>query len=318
MGILDEQPSQELADSGLIADGVTARDTYDSLQSPTKAAAGGALMLGLANPALLPVGIAAGAMGGQFDNMGSAYELTAGTSIGTAWDAYNQISSGDYAAGIPNALIVGADVVGAIGDPIAAVAGQLVGWMMEHLEPLRMVLHGLTGEPAIVQGYADTWDNIAKRLEGQYAAIGEAVNGQEHWKGDGADAYRKAAANTQGALSGAYAGAMAVKDAALKMKDVVASVRNMVRDILADLAGSLVSAAVKCLIPPLAVTAIPAAISTIAKAAMDIAGKVSRLALVVTRLIAVLIDLGEALNQIEQSNGQNSGSVQPKGEKIGS
>lgn len=312
MGILDEQPSKELADSGLIDDGITARDTYDSLQSPTKAAAGGALMLGLANPAMLPVGIAAGAMGGQFDNMGSAYELTAGTSIGTAWDAYNQISSGDYAAGIPNALIVGADVVGAIGDPIAAVAGQLAGWMMEHLEPLRMVLHGLTGEPAIVESYANTWGNIAERLENQYGAIGEAVNGQTHWKGDAAEAYRKAAANVQASLSGAYAGANAVKEAAMKMKDVVASVRNMVRDILADLAGSLVSAAVKCLVPPLAVTAIPAAIANIAKAAMDIAGKVSRLALVITRLIAVLIDLGESLNQIEQANRQSS-SVPPPG-----
>lgn len=287
------------SDNELVADGTDLRDNYDSLQSPLKAAGGAALIAGLGNPALLPVGVAAGAMTGQFDNMGDAYALSQGTSISTAWDAYNQIQSGDWASAITSIVAVGADVFGAMVDPIAAVAGQLAGWMMEHLEPLRMVLHGLTGNPDMVGAYGQTWTNIAGRMTQQRTAYEQRVLDETAgWQGLGGDAYKVAAGRTIEMCAGAAIGAAGLSEAATKMKDVVGALRSLVRDLIADLVGELVSIAIRAATVVLAPSAVATALAQIAKVGIKVADGVTRLALVISRLAIVLVDLGQAIAEI--------------------
>src|SRR5690606_29457094 len=56
------------------------------------------------------------------------------------------------------------DILAFCGDPIGYVAGQLLSWMLEHVEPLRMVLDGLAGNPAMIKSYAASWESIATEM----------------------------------------------------------------------------------------------------------------------------------------------------------
>lgn len=296
---VNDDPS---SDNSLVDSKTDSTNQYDALQSGTNASAGLALVASTLSPAALAVTVPAGAATGQFDNMGSGTELAQGTSVSTVIDAVNQVKSEDWASALASGSALASDVVGAIADPIGAVAGQLIGWMLEHVEPLRMVLHQLTGNPDMVQGYADTWTNISGRMaeqgEDYLNRVPEDVG---DWVGAGGDAYRKSAVATIQLCAGAVEGADAVSSAAAKMKDVVGSVRTAVRDILADLAGGLVSAAIQAATGVLAPSAVKTIITRIAKAGVDIANWVTKLTLVISRLSAVIADLVQALDELEQA-----------------
>lgn len=299
MSIIGDDPS---TDNELVDDKTDVSNQYDMLRSDASAAAGLALVASSLSPAMLAVTVPVGAATGQFDNMGSGTELAQGTSVATVIDAVNQVKSGDWASVVASGAALGADALGAVADPIGAVAGQLIGWMLEHVEPLRLVLHQLSGKPDMVQGYADTWTNISGRLaeEGQ-EYLDRVPRETGDWIGPGGDAYRKSAVETIQLAAGAAQGVDAVSAAAAKMKDVVASVRAAVRDILADLAGALVSAAIQAATVVLAPGAVKTILTRIATAGIKIAGWVTTLTVVITRLAGVITDLVQALDDLERA-----------------
>ncbi|PXY23021.1 hypothetical protein DI005_23300 [Prauserella sp. PE36] len=297
--IVSDDPS---SDNPLVDSKTDATNQYDMLQSDASAAAGLALVASSLSPAALAVTVPLGAATGQFDNLGSGTELAQGTSVSTVIDAVNQVKSGDWASALASGSALASDVLGAVADPIGAVAGQLIGWMLEHVEPLRMVLHQLTGNPDMVQGYADTWTNISGRMAEQGEDYLKRVPDETgDWSGEGGDAYRASAVSTIQLCAGAAQGADAVSSAAAKMKDVVAAVRTAVRDILADLAGGLVSAAIQAATVVLAPGAVKTIITRIAKAGIDIANWITKLAVVISRLSAVIVDLLQALDELERA-----------------
>ncbi|GAA1213568.1 hypothetical protein [Prauserella alba] len=298
--IISDDPS---SDNPLVDDATDSRQQYDMLQSTEGAVAGFAVLAGGLNPAT----IAIGAANGQFDNMDSAYNLTQGTSLSTVVDAATQMKEGDWASAAASLGMVGADVLGAVTDPIAAVAGQLIGWMLEHVEPLRMVLHQLTGNPDMVAGYANTWSNVGSHVAEQGVQVVEDFkNGTTDWQGEakGACAERMVACVQQ--MAAATQAADAISKAAMKLKDVVNSVRAYVRDILADLAGGLVSAAIQAATVVLAPGAVKTILMKISKAGIDIAEGVAELTVVITRFNNVVVDLMQSLDEVERAYEKTS------------
>ncbi|MEU5695090.1 hypothetical protein [Actinosynnema sp. NPDC020468] len=284
----DQQSHNPLVDSG-----TDIRNQYSAEKMLTSTVAGVASLL---NPVLLPVGVATG----QFSNTEDFDGLNDGTIVDSVQQLCEQISGGDWPSAVMSGAGLAVDVTGAVLDPMSFLSGQVVGWMLEHVEPLRALLHQLTGNPAMVEGYANTWRNIAQRMAEQAKEHAERLGaGTADWKGAASDAYRRHAVELIGRAAGGAFSAAGLAEAAAKMKDVVDTVRGGVRDILADLVGTLVSCTIEVLTGVGAPDAVRRALLQIGKAMLKAEDLLMKLGLVVAKLGALLTDLQQLQDQLD-------------------
>ncbi|CCH33036.1 hypothetical protein ABZ816_33525 [Actinosynnema sp. NPDC047251] len=249
------------------------------------------------NPVLLPVGVATR----QFANTGDFDGLDDGTVIDSIQQVCEQIDAGDWASAVVGGAGLAIDAIGAVLDPIGFVAGQLTGWMLEHVEPLRLALHQLTGNPDMVESYATTWRSIANRLAEKAGEQTTTITqGAPDWTGRAATAYRMNAAHTALRTIGASLNARALASATDKMKDVVDTVRGGVRDILADLVGTLLSCAAEALTGVGAPDSVRRALQAIAKAMFKAEDLLLKLEVVIAKLGAVLVDLLQLQQELDR------------------
>lgn len=302
-------PMDASSDNPLVDDGTDLRNEYDVFDNPLNAIGGAAMLLPL-NPASLLIGAATG----QFDNMGGdsagdvAYNLSKGTALQTVGDVATQIEGGDWASAVTSTIGLGVDIAAAISDPIAAVAGQLIGWMLEHVEPLRLILHQLSGEPSMVEAYGQTWQNIGNSLAGDQAECAQAFTEETtEWTGASKMAYTVKLAQTLTEMSAAARASFALEKASMQMAQVVSGVRAFVRDLLAGLAGSLVSAAIEAATVVLAPAAVKSIIQGIAKAFFQASNAIAALGVAISRLGAVLSELVQSLDEVTRAGQATSG-----------
>ncbi|NKE59818.1 RHS repeat protein [Lentzea sp. PSKA42] len=160
------------------------------------------------------------------------------------------VESGDWLEAGIGAVTLGADVAACLTDPTAAlgmVIEAAVGWLMEHLEPLKEALDKLAGNPEVVKSFGQTWKNVSDRLNAvaeDYTA--NVTNDLAEWTGAAADAYRAAAADRTDALRTTAETCAGVSSAVTMAGEVVAAVRIMIRDLIA----ALVSGLIEAVLPP--------------------------------------------------------------------
>lgn len=56
------------------------------------------------------------------------------------------------------------DTVAMVSDPLGSLIATGLGWLMDHLSPLKDWLHQLTGDADQVRAFAQTWSNAAGQL----------------------------------------------------------------------------------------------------------------------------------------------------------
>ncbi|MFD0200363.1 MULTISPECIES: hypothetical protein [Saccharothrix] len=223
-------------------------------------------------------------MGAPDAEQGTGF-MTGITAFEAGWTIAQGIDQNDLGLIISGVAAAALDVASAAVDPIAYVAGQLFSWMLEHVEPARTALHAVTGNPDMVKGYAQTWTNIEQEM----LKLGEefqqtARTGVPSWTGDAADGYLRKADAIAGIAKGAAGGAHGIAGITMAMAEVVGGIRVAIRDLLATLAGALVSWAIE-----LACTLGAAAPLVVAQATAKIAQ--------VVRIVASLLKaLGKALS----------------------
>lgn len=263
------------SDNDLVADGTTVRSQYDSLDKLADGESPG-------TDDLFTKGSSdAGWLGGTYlaDSVSLADDLESGAWLQAALDLGG----------------IGLSTAAAASDPIGFVAGQLIGWMLEHCEPLRGVFHALVGSPEMVKAYSDSWQNIERELSevaDDYAS--KSGSDTQRWLSGAGDAYRRKAADTVDLTKSAANAAAGMKSASAKMSEVVATIRSLVQDILSSLAGALVSYAIE-----LAATLLTAAPVVAEQAMLKIAeagGKVARL---VEKLTEAVAGLGSLLGDLK-------------------
>jgi RHS repeat-associated protein len=231
----------------------------------------------------------------------------------TAASLAQEIESGDWASVAMGAVGTALDALSAAMDPFGAILAAGVGWLLEHVGPLKEALTALTGNADQIAANSETWKNIATEL----SSVGDDLNSMvladtTSWVGDAGDAYRKRSADTVALLQAAAKGCEGASRGVKTAGEVVGAVRMLVRDTIAQLVGHLISWALQVLFT-LGIGllwVVPEVISAVAKTASEIANVTGRLVKAIKALIPLLKEAGtlfgdaaSALKKIKRGDG---------------
>ncbi|AXB47857.1 DUF6531 domain-containing protein [Amycolatopsis albispora] len=255
-------------------------------------------------------------------------QTTGVTGIGiaeSAVDLANGVSDGSWVEAGLGAVGVGLEVLSLVVDPIGTLASYGVSWLIEHVQPLKEALDWLAGDPPVIQSFSDTWANVAAEVNAIAGDLGnEVTNGTAGWQGEGADAYRGAAAEQADALAGAASLADGISAGVMIMGTVVAAVRELVRDLVAELVGKLITWALEAAgtlgfaTPVIAVQATTAISKTITKISDFIRKLVKTIGNVSPKIRKIIDKLGEIIEKLSKmlrKGGKPGSSTTPSGAK---
>nr|WP_297993889.1 hypothetical protein [uncultured Actinomyces sp.] len=184
------------------------------------------------------------------------------------------------AGGLATAATV-ADTAAAVMDPLGEALAAGIGWIIEHLSPLKDWLNELAGDSDAVAAAASTWTNIGTKLSSCAGDLDTVCSsrlaGQESLAVATFKTLQAGSAShlrMTGELAGAISGGLTVASV------IVRVVHDMVRDAIADIIGKLTS---KAAIMAVSLgTAAPWAVSSLAA---DVSSWATRLAKEVTNVV---------------------------------
>ncbi|WP_433674825.1 hypothetical protein [Microbacterium gorillae] len=214
-------------------------------------------------------------------------------------DLANAISSGDWAAGALAVTSTALDTVGAIIDPIGTLIANGLGWVLDHIEPLKSWFNDFTGDAAEVASFSGTWGNTS----GYIAQLADTYQGTlsqlDDMAGEGIDAYvgyaNAVIANLRAA--GEWSNAIAV---GLQIAStLVQAVHDIVRDVLSQLVGSAISAAATT-----AATIGFGAPVAMAQFGTKVAALVAKVSRVITKVLDALTQLLRRLEPLIRNIGE--------------
>lgn len=237
-------------------------------------------------------------------------------------DTKKAIEEGDWLGGLLGVVGTSLDALGMAMDPFGAILAAGVGWLIEHVGPLSDALDELTGDPDQIKAHSETWKNVATELGKIKTELAEMVKKDTaEWRGEAGDSYRKSAANTNTLITAAETAASGASDGVGTAGEVVAAVRTLVRDIIAETVGHLISWAlqVACTLGLAMTWVMPQVVAHVAKVASKIADIVKKLVEAMKKLVPLLKKLGDgfkesanALKKIK-ADGGTAGGPKPGG-----
>jgi hypothetical protein len=228
-------------------------------------------------------------------------DTTAITGIGlleAGQAALDGINNGDWVEAGLGVVGAGLEALGVYMDPVGTLASYGVGWLIEHVQPLQDMLNDLAGTPPVIRAYARTWQNIGEGVERAAGDLETASRDRTvGWRGGAGDAYRARAGEVVDALRGASRVCSGVGAVVTIMGEVVAAVREFVRDLIADAVGRLVVWGLELLVTGGAAAPVVAmqATSLVAKYAAKIADVVRKLLKTISNVAKRLDGLAEVL-----------------------
>lgn len=178
----------------------------------------------------------------QTSAFSGAYLITDSQSLADA------IQSGSWIEGGMAQFSMTLNTAAAIVDPIGTLIANGLGWLLDHVEPLKGWLNDLTGSASEVEAFAQTWNNVSLRMGELSSTAQNRLGDLDALSGATFDAYR---AHVTGlaqhlASSANWAGAVSV---GLSMaSEMVQLAHDLVRDAISQIVGMAVSAAVTAVI----------------------------------------------------------------------
>ncbi|WP_250028835.1 WXG100 family type VII secretion target [Paractinoplanes maris] len=165
------------------------------------------------------------------------------TGLGLAEDAA-QISSGIQDGSWVDGTLGGVggtlDLLGTVVDPLGSLVAWGVGWLMEHVRPLKQGLDWLAGQPGEIAAHAATWRNVAAATTATQQRYADTVRSHtDGWSGASGDAYRNHAGQQADALGGIAKASEAISYAVEGAGLLVGLVRGIVRDLIAQFVATL-------------------------------------------------------------------------------
>ncbi len=187
-------------------------------------------------------------------------------------------------------------------DPLGALIAMGVGWVLDHIDPLKSWLNDLTGDAGAVHGFSATWANISQEFTTQSGAYRADVAADlAGMDGAGVAAYRSRAGQLADFTEGAARAAAGISGGLTLASTLVQFVHDLVRDTIAELVGSLGSA----LAWAATGVGIPYAITIVSEKAAAlsarIASKVTGLVRSIAKLDGLLRQLDPAIRQLDET-----------------
>lgn len=139
-------------------------------------------------------------------------------------------------------VAVGVDVYATVSDPLGSLFAAGIGWVIDHLSPIKDWFDELTGNPEEVSAFAQTWGNVRTELDrvrADYARYADSQMG--HMKGEALDAYRTHVQDMLQKYRLVSGGAHAISYGFVGAAGLVQLVHGIVRDALAQIVGALCS-----------------------------------------------------------------------------
>ena len=160
-------------------------------------------------------------------------------------DLKEAFESNSWVAGGLATAATAADTAAAVMDPLGEALSAGIGWIIEHLSPLKDWLNELAGDSDAVAAAASTWTNIGTKLSscaGDLEAVcSSRLAGQESLAVATFKTLQAGSAShlrMTGQLAGAISGGLTLASVIVRM------VHDMVRDAIADIIGKLTSKAI--------------------------------------------------------------------------
>jgi hypothetical protein len=200
------------------------------------------------------------------------------------------ISSGNWVEGGISAFSAAMDTAAMIVDPIGTLIANGLGWLLDHIEPLKGWLEDLTGSASEVQAFAATWNNVATRMDQLGVEANHRLGDLDGLSGETIAAYT---AHVQGlsqhlTVSGQWAGAIST---GLEMaSSLVQMTHDLVRDAISQIVGMAISAAIT-------------AVATLGLGAPVVAAQVG------TRVAALVPRVGKTITTVVSAFGKLRGLI---------
>ncbi|NKE61924.1 hypothetical protein FXN61_36255, partial [Lentzea sp. PSKA42] len=135
------------------------------------------------------------------------------------------------------------DVVGFALNPLGAVIGAGVGWLIDHIAFLREPLDLLVGDNIAIRQETEKVKEDAKKYEGIASSHLEALKKLDGWMGEAADRFRATMAQVAKEIEAIGSAINASAKLMATMGACVTAVRSLVRDIIAMVIGNLIGGA---------------------------------------------------------------------------
>ena len=215
--------------------------------------------------------------------------------IEDGFDLKEAFESKSWVSGGLAVAATAADTAAAVMDPLGEALSAGVGWIIEHLSPLKDWLNELAGDSDAVAAAASTWTNIGTKLNscaGELEAVcSSRLAGQESLAVATFKTLQAGSAShlrMTGEVAGAISGGLTLASMIVRM------VHDMVRDAIADVIGKLTS---KAAIMAVSLgTAAPWAVSSVAA---DVSSWVARLSKEVADVVLSSKNLKKLLDKAE-------------------
>ncbi|WP_051274682.1 hypothetical protein [Cellulomonas sp. URHD0024] len=137
---------------------------------------------------------------------------------------------------------VALDTVAAVVDPLGSLISAGLGWLIEHLQPLKGWLNDLTGDAGAVLGFAGTWGNVADAMGAAGNELTRVVRADlEAMSGESISAYSAYADALADRIRVTGSSAASIGSALKVCAMIVQAVHDLVRDTLSQLVGSIIS-----------------------------------------------------------------------------
>ncbi|MEU4693722.1 hypothetical protein [Actinoplanes sp. NPDC023714] len=213
---------------------------------------------------------------------------------------------GDVPGFAGNGVAAGLAAIGAVMDPLQVVFAAGVGWLMEHVAILREPLDKLMGDPKAIDAHAQSWKNIEQRIYDATDLFVDEVNRTTTaWTAASADAYRQRAREHAESIQAMGKLADGMGRATTVLGAMVGIARNTVRDIVAEVVGACISAAMQAV----SVVLIP---KMVAEISMLVSKASLKIFTVVKRLMTTIENTGLFVRQMQammSQIGQSSRNV---------